>query len=338
MGEGVVQVSVGKDDRRVLAAEFELELGAGLRGDLAQIGADGVGAGEGDAGDARIADERIADGAGTPCHEVEHARRQAGLGQNLDEADGAERGETGRLEDDGVAEGEGRGDFPGRDRDREVPGGDDPDDAEGLADGVEEGERVHRGVVLAARLLNLAGEVAEDLDGATGLADALLEGLAFLPGEFPPDLLLAGGEDLGGLVEDVGAGDGGGAAPAVGRLGGSGDGGLDVLLGGGGEAADEVIRVGGAAVLEGLAGGGGAPFAADVVAVGLGLAGRGLGCVGWCCHWLGAPRERRCVARVMGRNCSGGGEGEEGVKGEAEWHGGLARMIRRREAVVGGRG
>ena len=54
--------------------------------------------------------------------------------------------------------------------------------------------------MLAARLLRFAGKVAQDLDGAGRLADALLERLALLSGQLAPNLGDAGFENVGGLV------------------------------------------------------------------------------------------------------------------------------------------
>ena len=60
--------------------------------------------------------------------------REAGLGHQLDEQRRAMGRVARRLEDDGVAGHEGRHHLPARDRDREVPGRDDPGDPDRLAD------------------------------------------------------------------------------------------------------------------------------------------------------------------------------------------------------------
>ena len=140
-----------------------------------------------------VGHQRIADRApALPMTRLSTPVGQSGLGQGLGQVHGAERRQAGRLEDDRVAEGEGRDDLPGRDRDREVPRRDDAADAERLAQGEQQGRWVGRGVVLADRLLDLAGEVAEDRDRAGRLADPFLEGLALFPAQVTPDLAESG--------------------------------------------------------------------------------------------------------------------------------------------------
>jgi hypothetical protein len=61
--------------------------------------------------------------------EVQHALRQAGAVQDIDDPPGTARHQIGRFEDDGVAVAERRGDLPGRNGDRKIPRRDDADDA-----------------------------------------------------------------------------------------------------------------------------------------------------------------------------------------------------------------
>ena len=172
----------------------------GLRDALA--GADR--AGEGDGVDVRAVEHRLADDRALAHHEVEHALRQAGAMQDVDDRPGAARHEVGGLEHHGVAVGERRRDLPGRDGDREIPRRDDADDADRLA------RRSRRsmpgrtpGTHLAGEPQRLAGEEIEDLRGADRLADAFGERLAFLAGQQPAELLLAGEDLVGGLLQDL---------------------------------------------------------------------------------------------------------------------------------------
>jgi hypothetical protein len=115
--------------------------------------------------------------------QVGHARRQAGIRQALEEADGGERGIGGGLKDDDVAGDQGRRQLPGRDGDGEVPRRDEGDDAQRLAKGVEEGVAAVGGDGPASQPAPLAGEEVEYLRRAQRLPSRLAEGLALLAGE-----------------------------------------------------------------------------------------------------------------------------------------------------------
>ena len=123
---------------------------------------------------------RLADHRAAAHHQVEHAGRQPGAADDLGERPGAARHEVGGLEHDAVAVGERRRDLPGRDRDREVPRRDEPDDADRLAGDLDLDAGPHRGQLLAGEPQRLAGEELEDLPGARRLADAFGQGLALL--------------------------------------------------------------------------------------------------------------------------------------------------------------
>ena len=70
-----------------------------------------------------------------PGHDVEDAGRDAGLERQLAEPDRGQRRVRRGLEDRGVAGGQRRRDLPRGHQDREVPGHDQPDDADRLAQG-----------------------------------------------------------------------------------------------------------------------------------------------------------------------------------------------------------
>src|SRR6266540_3426029 len=79
-----------------------------------------------------VSHEPVSDRAAAAVHDVEHAGRQSGLREQLDEALTERRCVSGGFEDDGVAADERGRDLPGRDRDREVPRRDRADDADRL--------------------------------------------------------------------------------------------------------------------------------------------------------------------------------------------------------------
>ena len=99
-----------------------------LGGGADDLEPDLVGAGEGDRVHARVLDQRGADVA-LARQQRERVRRHARLAQRLDQQRRAARRLLGRLEDHRVAGGEPGGGHAERDRDREVPGRDDRDDA-----------------------------------------------------------------------------------------------------------------------------------------------------------------------------------------------------------------
>ena len=86
VGHDPVEVGVGEDEDRVLAAELEHQR-ARARGRRCHDRAAGLDrAGEGDAAHQRVADERRARLLAIAGDDVEHARRQAGAQRQLGEA------------------------------------------------------------------------------------------------------------------------------------------------------------------------------------------------------------------------------------------------------------
>ena len=81
-----VEIGVGEDHERALAAELEARPGVRFGGGGARDDRGGlVRAGEGDARDARVGGERGADLLAVALDDVEHARRQPGLGGDVRE-------------------------------------------------------------------------------------------------------------------------------------------------------------------------------------------------------------------------------------------------------------
>ena len=214
-------------------------------------------------------DERRAGAGAVAGHEVDHAGRQAGVGQRLHEVDGRERRLLGRLEHHGVAADQGREDLPGGHRDREVPGGDQPAQADRLADR-------HRELVaqlgrrrLAVEAAALAGHQLRHVDGFLHVAAGLGDDLAHLARHVAREPVLALGEQLRRPEQDVGPLRGRHLPPRGVGLRRRGDGPIDVGRARRGEAADQVAGVGRAAILERLARGGRDPLAIDEVGVSL---------------------------------------------------------------------
>ena len=209
----LVEIGVGEDHQRVLAAHLHLHPRLARDRVLRDARTDALGAGKADRGDVLVIDDRLADPAATE-HEVEDPWRDSCVMQDLRQRRRHGRGDVGRLEHHGVAERQRRGGLPCGNRDGEVPRGDEPDDAERLAVGcdIEAGAGGFERLPVAPQ--RFAREVQQDARRAQGLADALGAGLAFLAGEQLADLARAGEQRLTGLAQHVGAHLGRGVRPA----------------------------------------------------------------------------------------------------------------------------
>ncbi len=121
-------------------------------------------------------DDPLAHGPAGPVDDVQHALRDSRFERQLPQLDRGERRELGRLEDDRVPGGEGRPDLPARDREREVPRRDEPDDAERLAEGDVDAAR--DGDLGAEQPFGRARVVVEDVDDAPHLPPCVGDRLA----------------------------------------------------------------------------------------------------------------------------------------------------------------
>ena len=121
---GAVEVGVGEDDHRVLAAELEADRGQRLGGARHHLAAGAVGAGELDEVD--VVDQRAA-GLADAVHAVEDVGAADLLLPGLDDLGQAERGELRGLDDDRGARLQRRDRVAEREDQGEVPGADDAD-------------------------------------------------------------------------------------------------------------------------------------------------------------------------------------------------------------------
>ena len=132
-------------DQRVVAAELEHDALQVAAGGLGELAAGRRRAGEVDPAHRRVLDELVADRPGLARRvrdDVQHARRQPRLGEDLAPDQAADdRRPLGRLQHDGVAERERRGDRARREDQRRVPRRDRADDADRLADAHRERAR-----------------------------------------------------------------------------------------------------------------------------------------------------------------------------------------------------
>ena len=203
----VLEIGVREDDQRVVAAELEddaLEVAARRLGELpARLGR----AGEVDPAHVRVLDQLVADLrrlARRMGDDVQDARGKAGLGEDLrPEQPAGPRRLLRRLEHDGVAERERRGDRARREDQRRVPGRDRPDDADRAAQPHRERPRVSEGMISPDRAVRDRGRLTEQARHEAHLEHAEAEAAARLAREQRDDLLPPALEDVGRLQEDA---------------------------------------------------------------------------------------------------------------------------------------
>jgi hypothetical protein len=140
--------------------------------------------------------QRTATWRPTCAEPVKLTARQPGVLEDPDQLPGAARHELRRLDHHRVAERQRRRHLPGRDGDREVPRGDQPDDSEWLAGDLDGHARAYGRHHVPGQPDRLAGEELEDLPGPTHLGGRLGERLALLPRE-EAGQLVAPAQDLG---------------------------------------------------------------------------------------------------------------------------------------------
>ena len=204
--------------------------------------------------------------------DVDDAVRDAGFEGELADAQRGERRLLGGLEDDGAAAGEGGRQLPAGHHDREVPGDDLADDADGLAQEIGE-HRAADGDGLAVDLVGPAGVVLEAVDGGGDVdAEAVGDRLAGIDGVDLGELLAVVVDELAELVDELAAIGGVHGGPL--REGGAGglDGAINVF-GGTFSNAGDGLAGGGVGIVVVLAGSRLHPSAVDEELCGGGDAG-----------------------------------------------------------------
>ena len=238
-GGGGLEVGVGEDDVGALAAEFEgdaLEERRALGQDLL---AHGRRPGEDDLRDAGVLDQGVARDGPVAGQHLEQTLGKSRLQGEFGQPQRGQRGRLGGLEEDGVARRERGGGAPGGDRHREVPGGDDADDAERFEDrdvqaagdrDLAAGQPLHSPGRVVEQVADVAGLPAGVADGVPGLAD-------LQPGQFLEVFVDGGGE----AAQQPGAVAGREGGPGGLGRGGAYDGGVDVGGGGGRDGGDDLF-------------------------------------------------------------------------------------------------
>src|ERR1700730_3104185 len=232
--DGNRQVGVVEDDVRALAAEFEGDPLDGVRGLAEDALADSCRAGKRHFAHVGVPAQVEPDRLAVTDDDVQDTLGQAG---GLELPGNFQREQWGvlvRLEHDGVAGGQGRGDFPDDHQQRDVPRHDGGDHAEWFAaQDALGGQGPDRGAWLFELVaLGQSRQILQLPDGQAqvqGGGDP--DGGAILPGLQHREFVGAFGEPGGHRVEQVGALLGCLAAPYAGGVGGlgCGDGPVDVL-------------------------------------------------------------------------------------------------------------
>ncbi len=177
----LVHVGVGHHDHVVLgAAEALHALAVGAAGRIDVFG-DRRRADESDRHDARIVEQRV-DRFLVAVDDVEDARRQPGLDHQFAEPHRHRRVALRRLEDEGIAAGDRRGEFPHRDHGREVERRDAGDHAQGLAQRIEIDPGTGGGGVFALHQVRDAAGELDHFEAALDVALGVRHGLAVLGG------------------------------------------------------------------------------------------------------------------------------------------------------------
>jgi len=199
-----VDVGVVEDQERRVAAELHadpLELVGGL---LHQQPAHAGRAGEADLAQPVVGLERLAELAGVlGGHHVEHAGREAGLGEDPGQGQHRQGCLGGRLHHHGAAGGDRGTDLAGAHRQREVPRRDEQAGTHGLLDGQQPaaaGGGLHPAAVDPDRLL---GVPPEELGAVRHLALGLLDRLAHLEAHQVAELVGALDDHLEGPAQDL---------------------------------------------------------------------------------------------------------------------------------------
>ena len=193
-------------------------------------------AGERDLGHARIGHQRLPDRA-CALQDVVKAGGQAGLGQDLGQAQGAERCGLGGLEHHRIAAGECGRTLPGGDLGGIVPGPDADADAQRLADRVD--EIPPEGDVIAGQRGGEAAEIFERIGGRGGIGHQRLgQRLAGVEGFEHGEVMVAGADEVGRAAQDAPAFDRAQGRPVALGAGGGGKRAVDQRRGGGAQGGD----------------------------------------------------------------------------------------------------
>ena len=198
--QGPVQVRVGEDDDRVLAAQFEMHAFEGFSA-LAHDGAAGPRvAHEADGLDVRVLGEGPPRGFADAIDHVDHARRDAGLVDQFGQAHGRDRAPFGGFVHHGAARCQRGRHLPRAEHEGRVPGRDDTDRSDRLSQGVVQVPSRRQGQPVRCALSTVREE-SEILGGARRGLGHEADGLARIASLQESDLLAMGFDQVGDPVQ-----------------------------------------------------------------------------------------------------------------------------------------
>ena len=241
--DGDGEVGIVEHDQGILAAHFELEFGTAARTMARNLASGCYRTRKAQAVNSRVLKQSLADNAARPHDEVEDTRRQRRTADDIGQCPGAARHQAGGLEDDAIAIRQCRRDFPGRNRDREVPRRDDADDADRFPADLDLDAGANRCDGLTAQPERFTGKKLEYLAGTRRLAYAFVQRLALFAGQQPAQFFLAGEYFGADGIEGVESLLDTALRPAGKRFGGGRQSGLDLLRIGLRIVADDVAGI-----------------------------------------------------------------------------------------------
>src|SRR5579863_399559 len=177
-----------------------------------------------------MADERRTDLRAGAGDEIDDARGNASLFENLDKVIGGERRVLRGFDDYGVAADERGHHFPGRDGDGEIPGSDESADTDGRAHGHGELVGEFGGSGLAEEAAAFAGHEVGHVDGFLNVAASFGEDFAHFAGHVAGNVFFALDQDFGSAEKNFGAFGRGSEAPGIEGFFGGFDGAIDVFF------------------------------------------------------------------------------------------------------------
>ncbi|MNQ69586.1 hypothetical protein D3C85_841940 [compost metagenome] len=173
--------------------------------------------------------------------DVEYTLGYTGFQRQFHQAHGHQRVLLGRLEDEGIAGGDGHREHPQRDHRREVERGDAGAHAQRLQQGVGVDAVGHVVGQFAHLQIADAGGVLDHFQAAEHVTFGIRQGLALLGGQQGGQFLDVLADQLLVLEEDTGTGTDRGLAPGLEGLLGAGNGGVHFLGGGEGDAGQDFL-------------------------------------------------------------------------------------------------